>query len=184
MDPQFDINTTTFYFIIPLIVIGLVGLIWFFVKMKTTPWRRITLAVISLFAFFGFVTGVLAVYYQVNDAFAGMFKFYAYSKLAPESDPFTQPDDPNGIISVLGMTEVHKENGEVKLAELPSSVNFDYAGYIFSPGKWQWVELVDRTLQIRDLDENGEPDIINTSLWWALTNDPYKLSGSANMIEE
>ncbi len=141
-------------------------------------WKRVTLAVISLFAFFGFITGVLAVYYQVNDAFAGMFKFYAYTKLAPK------PDQEGSVFQVLQMTDVEYENGQLTTPDYQKILGVDYSGYLFMPGEWQWIDIKDRVISLIDIDNNGEPDIINTSLWWALTNDPYKLSGSAKVIEE
>lgn len=172
MDPQFDTNITTFYFIIPLVIIGLVGLIWFFLKMKTSMWKRVTLAVISLFAFFGFITGVLAVYYQVNDAFAGMFKFYAYTKLAPETD------QEGGVFQVLQMTDVEYQDGQLTVPDYQKILGVDYAGYLFMPGEWQWIHIKNRMISPTDIDNNGEPDIIPTSLWWALTNDPYKFTAT------
>lgn len=180
MDPQFDPNMTTYYVIVPILVIGLVALIWFVVTMKTTIWKRIVLSVVSLFAFFGFVAGALTVYYQFNKPFAAMFKFYAYSRLAPDDDPFAQADDENRITSVLGMTEVTKKGGQVMAPDYQKILGVEYAGYLFTPGKWQWIQVKDRVMSVRDLDNNGEPDIIHTSLWWALTNDPYKLTADAN----
>jgi len=178
MDPQFNTNMTTFYLIIPLLVIGLAALVWFIIKMKTTVWKRVTLSIVALFAFFGFTVGVLTVYYHFNDAFAGMFKFFAYTKLAPGDDPFVQTDGSSEIIQVLGVTDVTRENGQVIVPDYKKVLDVDYAGYLFTPGKWQWVKVKDRVMSIQDADNNGQPDIINTSLWWALTNDPYKLTAS------
>jgi hypothetical protein len=178
MDPQFDTNMTTFYLIIPLLVIGLATLVWFVMKIKTTVWKRVTLSIVSLFAFFGFFTGVLAVYYHFNEPFAAMFKFYAYSKLAPDDDPFVQANDSGRIIRVLGMTEVTKKDGQVVLPDFSSHFDFDYAGHVFTHGKWQTVKVKDHVMSVQDSDNNGQPDIITTSLWWALTNDPYKLTVS------
>lgn len=179
MDPQFDTNMMTWYVIFPILVIVAVLIVWFIVKIKTTIWKRVALVIISLFAFFGFTTATLAIYYQFNEPFAAMFKFYAYSKLAPDDDPFVQANDYDGqIIKVLGVTEVYKEDGQVALPDLSNRLGYDYGGYVFTPGKWQTVKVDDHFMTLLDLDENGQPDIINTSLWWALMNDPYSLTQS------
>ncbi len=179
MAMQFETNMTTYYLIIPILVLALGGLVWFIIKMKTTFWKKFTLLVISFFAFFGFIFMVLTVYYQFNEPFAGMFKFYAYSKLTPGSDPFGEANEDEGsIIRVLGVTEVSKEGGQVILPNLSDILGYDYGGYLFTPGKWQTVKVDDNVMTLLDLDSNGKPDIINTSLWWALTKDPYKLTES------
>ena len=77
MDPQFETNMATWYVIIPILIIALAFLVWFIIKMKISVWKQVALIVISLFAFFGFTTGVLAVYYNVNEPFSAMFMFYA-----------------------------------------------------------------------------------------------------------
>jgi hypothetical protein len=180
MDPQFSLNMTTWYFVIPLLVIGLATLVWFIIRMKTTLWKRVTLSIVSLFAFFGFVTGVLAVYYQFNKPFSAMFKYYAYSKLAPDDDPFVQANGDEGkIIKMLVLTEGHKKDGQVFVAQPPSSVVSDFVGFLFTPGKWQAINIKDHAMTVQDYDKNGQPDIIHTSLWWSLTNDPYRLTVSA-----
>ena len=178
MDPQFDPNMTTWYVIIPLLVLGLAALVWFMIKIHTTPGKRVALSIVSLFAFFGFVTGALAVYYQFNKPFSAMLKFYAYSKLAPDDDPFVQTDDEGKIIKMLVTLEGHKKDGQVFVAQPPSSLGNDFAGFLFTPGKWQTVSVNDHTMTVQDSDSNGQPDIIHTSLWWALTKDPYKLNVS------
>lgn len=179
MDPQFDTNMTTWYVIIPILIIGLAVLIWFILRIKTTILKRVTLIIISSFALLGFTTTTLAVYYQFNEPFAAMFKFYAYSKLAPDDDPFVQANDYEGkIIKVLGVTEVYKEDGQIRLPNLDSYFDFDYAGYLFTRGKWQTVKVDDHIMTVQDADNDGQLDIINTSLWWALTKDPYKLTQS------
>ena len=178
MDPQFDPNWTTWYVIIPILVIGLAALVWFIVKMHVTLWKRVALGIVSLFAFMGFAAGVLCVYYRTNDAFNAMFKYYAYTKLAPDSDPFAKPDG-SGIISVLGVVEVSKKDGLVQFPDLRSRLGFDYVGAIFTPGKWQFVKVVDRVMTAQNTDSNGQPDVINTSLWWALRYDPFHYTASA-----
>ncbi len=176
MDPQFNTNMTTWYVIIPILVVGLALLIWFIVKMKTSVRKRILLLVVSAFAFFGFTISVLTVYYHLNDPFAAMFRFYAYSKLAPDKDPFTNTDIPDkSVIRMLFVTEGYREDGHVHISNLSPYFDYDYAGYLFTPGKWQWIQMDNDILTIQDSDKNGQPDIIDTSLWWALSKDPFRM---------
>lgn len=180
MDTQFDPNMTTWYVVIPLLVLGAAALVWFVCKMRVALWKRVTLAVISVFAFFGFATGVLAAYYTWNEPFSAMFKFYAYTKLAPDQDPFTQTNGDNGkILKMLVTLEGHKEDGKVLVAQPPASMDADYVGYLFTPGTWQTVRVKDYHMTVPDDDKNGQPDTTKTSLWWALTNNPFSLTASA-----
>jgi len=175
MESQLGINTTTYYVILPLLVIVVAAIIWFVAKMKATVWKRVTLSVVGLFAFVGFSVITLCIYYQVNDSFAGTFKFYAYSALAPdERDPFTDHSDSQ---SILMMRAVGYSDGEVRMQYHPNP----YAPtitYLFVPGKLITANLQDDVLTYF---VNKKKAVENTSFWWALTKDIYTLiADSAN----
>jgi hypothetical protein len=172
---QFDPNPTTWYLIVPLLVLGLAALVWLVAKLHVSMWQRVALSIVGVFAFVGFATGVLCVYYHTNEPFNAMFKFYAYSKLAPDADPFASND--KTLMNMLVQLEGHIKDGQVYVAKPPASLGYDFMARLFTNGAWQAVGVKDYNVQ--QLLLNGQPDITATSLWWALTNDPFKLTATA-----
>jgi len=172
MDLQFGSNTTTYYVILPLLIILAALIIWLVVKIKVSVGKKVALSFMGLLAFLGFAMITLWVYYLVDDSFAGTFKFYAYSALAPGEDPFLQSDGYNS--QVLAMTEVYVKDGNVRIPESLSFQEEDYGWYLFLPGRWMTAGQIDRVLIPR---EEGPyfsgPSVVETSLWWALTKDIY-----------
>ncbi|MFA6098046.1 MAG: hypothetical protein WCV50_04575 [Patescibacteria group bacterium] len=173
MESQFGTNTTTFYIILPILVIAAVAIVWFVLKLKMTPWQRVAITVGSLFAFLGFAVVVLGVYYQVNEPFASSFKFYAFTAFAPDQrDPFTEHSETQ---SVLMMRTVGFSDGEVRTQYHPNP----YAPtitYLFVPGKFITANLQDNVLTYFI---NKEEAVENTSLWWALTKDMQTMTSDA-----
>jgi hypothetical protein len=175
MESQFGANITTWYVIFPILAIAAAAIFWFVVKIKVTPWKRVAMAVVSIFAFIGFAVVMLGVYYHVNKQFAGSFKFYAYSAFAPDQrDPFAEH---NTAQSVLMMREVGYSDGEVRMLYHP---NPDYPTlvYLFVPGKFITADLKDNVLTIPEVDADSSPRVEPTSLWWALTKNLYSLVSS------
>ncbi len=177
---------TTWYVIFPILLIAAAGIVWLIFKMNVSPWKRVGITAIGIFAFFGFAMAVLGIYYQVNKPFAGAFKFYAYSALAPDyafaayhptdNDPFQLPE--KGYGSMLITLGVHKENGQTKILRIPRD-NTKFGAYVFSPGKWSIADIQNDVITIPQDVPGSEPNVTKTSLWWALTKDVYKLEQSA-----
>ncbi|MFA6198053.1 MAG: hypothetical protein WC734_02735 [Patescibacteria group bacterium] len=181
---NFGTNMITWYVIFPVLLIGLAGIIWFIFKMSVSPWKRVGITAISIFAFFGFTVAVLGVYYQFNKPFAAAFKTYSYSALAPDyalsayhptnNDPFQLPE--RGYGPMLATLEVYKENGQTKILRIPRN-NTKWSGYIYTPGKWSIVDIENDVMTIAK-DSDSKPLVTHTSLWWALTKDVYSMNAS------
>jgi hypothetical protein len=173
MESQLGTNMMTWYVIFPILVIAAAAIVWFVVKMQVAPCKRVAIVAISLFAFIGFAVVVLGVYYQINKPFAGSFKFYAYSTLAPDQrDPFTEH---NTEQSVLMMRAVGYGDGEVRTL-YHQNPDYPTLVYLFVPGKFITADLLNDVLTIPEVDADSFPRVEHTSLWWALTKDPYKLN--------
>lgn len=173
MGTQFGTNIITWYVIFPILLIVASCVIWFVVKLRVTLWKRVAFAVGSLFALIGFAVVVLGVYYQASTTFASSLKFYTYSTFAPDKrDPFEthSSDQP-----VLMMRDVGYSNGEVRLLHHPNPEVATIV-YLFTPGKFITADLKNDVLTIPEVQIGNSPRIEHTSLWWALTKDPYKLN--------
>jgi len=181
MDLQTGSNATTYYIVLPLLIILGVLIIWLVVKTKVSAGKKVALSFMGLIAFLGCATITLWIYYLVDDSFAGTFKFYAYSALAPGKDPFLQSEGYYG--PVLAMSEVHVRNGEVSWLESPSFSDIDHGWQLFLPGRWLTVGESNRVLAVREGDPFfPDSNEIKTSLWWALTKDIYTGIGKAGDV--
>ncbi len=175
MNEQIGTNMVTWFVILPILVIAAAVIVWLVIKTHVTPWKRTGLAVAGLFAFIGFAFVLLGVYYNTSETFAGSFKFYAYSALAPQQEPFDIAE--GGYGSVLATFEAYKENGALKVLRVPKS-SAKYGAYIFSPGKWTVVDISDDVITLQE-DANSQPNITQTSFWWALTKNLYRSTVNA-----
>ncbi len=166
----------TWYVIFPILVIAATGITWLIFKLNVSPWKRVGVTAIGVFAFIGFAVVLLGVYFQTNKVFASSFRFYGYSALA-EANPF---DAENGDLEpALMRWGVFNEDGTFKLYYHPNP-EAPTESLIFAPGKYILAQLEDGVLTIPQDVPNSEPRITHTSLWWALTKDLYRLSASAN----
>lgn len=168
MEPQLGTNTFFLYVLLPLFALALAGVVWFVVRAHVTAWKKIGLAIGGLFALLGFYGAALSTYYKTSPTFAGTFRFYAYSALAPTADPFQTPN--KEYRQALLLREVVNKDGVISFLKHP---NPDYPSYatLFAPGKFTYTELQGDTLTI----PTGTPSTTRTSLWWALTKDLSKL---------
>ncbi len=168
---QLATNTTTWYVILPIMLIMLAGIIWFIIGLKTVIWKKVVMILLGFFSFIGFSAVLLSVYYQTSTVFSGSFDLYAYSVFAPERDPFDIPEgDYDTVLATFG---VYKENGELKVMRVPNS-STQYGAYLFSPGKWMVVDVNDDVITLSE----SEPNITEMSFWWAMTKDLYNLKVS------
>lgn len=167
MESQFGTNTTTWYVIFPILIIIATLIILFVVKMKTTAWKRTTIAVGGLFAFIGLTVVIFGVYYNTSTAFSSTFRFYALSTFSTsENNPFTAT---NNTQSIIMMREAKNDNGEVKLLSHPNP----YAPtptILFVRGKFINASLQNDTMTYLGDQESA---VENTSLWWALTKNIF-----------
>ncbi|MEK7570249.1 MAG: hypothetical protein AAB515_02310 [Patescibacteria group bacterium] len=168
MDPNLGTNTFFLYVLLPIFILAFAGVVWMIVKVRVTAWKKTGLAIAGLFALLGFYGATLCVYYKASPTFAGTFRFYAYSALAPASDPFQTPN--NDYRQALFLREVVNKDGAINFLKHP---NPDYPAYVylFAPGKFTYAELQDDTLTI---PAAPLPSTTKTSLWWALTKDLSK----------
>jgi hypothetical protein len=177
---DFGTNAVTYYLILPIVAIAAGLIAWAIIKAHVSPWKRAGLVAGGVFAFFGFVVAVGIVYYHTSLPFAGAFRFYAYSVLAPgqdkiasAKDPFQAADGYEGMI--VEMRDVYKKDGQVRLVHSVTPGFGDYGAYVFVPGKWITVNQTDDVLTVREASQYfSGPGVTKTSLWWALTKDLYK----------
>jgi len=178
MESHIGTNLVTWLVIFPVMVVVAGGIIWYIVRIKGALVKRVTMIVGGFFAFIGFSVILLGVYYHLNPAFAGGFRFYAYSALAPDGNPFQISE--GGYGPVLLMNEVYTKDGQTKLLssfrpDLPKYV------YVFTSGKYIYTKIDDDVLTIQPDVAGSESNITKTSLWWALTKDLYKLNSSGGV---
>lgn len=176
MDPQPSTNMVTWFIIVPIFLITAGLIIWSIMNTQASPWKRFGLAGTGLLAWIGFTVMLLGVYYRVNEAFAGSFRFYAYSALAPAEDPFRIEEGEYGPILI--QHDVYKKNGQLRILQSPAS-DVDYSGYVFAPGKYSFMNIKDQTLMIPSDVSGSESNTTKTSLWWALTKDLTRLNVTA-----
>jgi hypothetical protein len=168
MEPQLGNNTFFLYVLLPIFVLTIAGMVWFIVKTQTTVWKKVALSVGGLFALVGFISTILCVYYKTSPTFAGTFRFYAYSALAPAGDPFQTPN--NNYRQALVLREVVNKDGIISFLKHPNP-NYPSYVYLFAPGKFTYTELRDDMLTV---PAAPQPNTTHTSLWWALTKDLSK----------
>lgn len=87
MESHLGTNLITWWIIFPVLAIAAAGIIWYLSKVKGTLIKKVAMITGGFFAFIGFTVILLGVYFHLNPAFAGTFKFYAYSTLTSEN-PF------------------------------------------------------------------------------------------------
>ena len=175
MEPHLGTNLITWLVIFPVLVIVAVGIIWYLTKIKGPLVKRVAIITGGFFAFIGFTVILLGVYYHLNPAFASTFKFYAYSTLAPDGDPFQVSE--GDYNPVLIRHEVHKEDGQIKfLSNLKPDL--PYYVFLFTSGKYIYTKIDNGVLTIPTDTPGSEPSVTETSLWWALTKDLYRVNYS------
>jgi len=175
MESHLGTNLMTWLVIFPVLIIVAGVIIWYLTKIKGSLLKKVTMIIAGFFAFIGFAVVLLGVYYHLNPAFAAGFKFYAYSNLAPEGNPFEISE--GNYAPILIQNAVYKEDGQIKLfsglrPDLPFYV------FLFTSGKFINTKINNDVLTIPQDTPDSEPSVINTSLWWALTRDLYKLNYS------
>jgi hypothetical protein len=177
METHLGTNLVTWLAIFPVLIIVAVGIIWYLLKARGSPVKRIALIAGGIFAFIGFTVILLGVYYHLNPTFAIAFQFYTYSNLAPKADPFLQSDGYAG--NILMMREVLNNDGRITLLSHPNQES-PIEVSIFTPGRYIQGQLLNDVLTIPQDSEGSLPRVMKTSLWWALTKDLYTMTGSAN----
>lgn len=168
-------NLVSWIVILPILIIVAIGIIWYLTKVKGSLLKRVATIASGLFTFIGFSVILLGVYYHLNSAFAGTFKFYAYSTLAPQGSPFNVSK--GGYGTILMSSEVYNDAGQIKLLSqlkpnLPSYVT------VFSSGQYINTKIDNGVLTIPPDVAGSELQVNKTSLWWALTKDLTKLNVS------
>lgn len=175
MEAQLTTNPIPLFILLPILIIVAVGTGWLIVKTRINLWKRLVLAVGGIFALFGFAILLFVVYYHVSHTFAGTFKFYAYSALAPDGDPFEKSNVDSQ--PVIMMRDVASSDGAVRLLYHPNPES-PIIVYLFTQGKYITADLQDDALTIPDTKPGSLPRVINTSLWWALTKNIYNETSS------
>jgi len=175
MESHLGTNLITWLVIFPVLLIVAGLIIWYLTKLKGSLVKKVAMIMAGFFAFIGFAVVLLGVYYHLNPAFAFGFKFYAYSNLAPEGNPFEISE--GEYTPILAQNVVYKEDGQIKLfsglrPDLP------YYLFLFTSGKYINTKINNNILTIPPNTPDSEPSVINTSLWWALTRDLYKYNDS------
>ncbi|MFH0952364.1 MAG: hypothetical protein V1838_04215 [Patescibacteria group bacterium] len=171
MESHLGTNLITWLVIFPVLIVAVSLIIWYLAKIKVSLVKRVTMIMAGFFAFVGFAVVLLGVYYHLNPAFAAGFKFYAYSTLAPEGNPFKISE--GDYTSVLVQNVVYKEDGQIKLFS-GLKRDFPYYLFLFTSGKYINTKIDDGVLTIPADTPGSEPSVTNTSLWCALTKDLYK----------
>lgn len=164
------LGTNTFFLsvLLPVFILALVGIVWLVVRAHVTPWKKIGLAIGGLFALLGFYGAVLCVYYKTNANFAGTFRFYAYSALAPAGNPFETPN--NDYRQALVLREVVNKDGVISFLKHPNP-NYPTTVAVFAPGKFIEADLNNDTLTVPPPPQDSTGVVTHTSLWWALTKN-------------
>ncbi|MDZ7798874.1 MAG: hypothetical protein U5L76_04660 [Patescibacteria group bacterium] len=171
MESHLGTNLITWLVIFPVLLIVAGVIIWYLTKIKGSLVKKVTMIMAGFFAFIGFAVILLGVYYHLNPAFASGFKFYTYSTLAPEGNPFEISE--GDYTPVLIQNEVYKEDGQIKfLSNLKPDLPYYVA--LFSSGKYIYTKVDNGVLTIPADTPGLEPSVTKTSLWWALTKDLYK----------
>lgn len=168
MNTYLGTNTFFLYILLPIFILALAGVAWLVMRVRVTAWKKVGLTVCGLFALLGFYGTVLCIYYKTSPTFAGTFRFYAYSALAPAADPFETPN--NDYRQALVLREVVNKNGVISFLKHP---NPDYPTIVtvFAPGKFIEADLNGDTLIIPTPPQDSLGVVTKTSLWWAMTKD-------------
>ncbi|MFA6272189.1 MAG: hypothetical protein WC693_03710 [Patescibacteria group bacterium] len=165
MQANLGLNYVSIAVIMPLILIAAVVLIIFIIKSKGSLWKRISLIVGSFFTLVGFTFVLLGIYFYLSPTFANSFRFYAYTAVAQNSNPFTESD---GYIGrVLMIRDVMRTNGQLTVLNHPNP-SAATAVSLFVPGQYIQGQLQDSVLSI---PKDSPESVTKTSLWWALTRD-------------
>lgn len=180
MESHLGTNWIPLAVLFPIVLLTVIGMGWLIAKLQIEKWKRITLGIVGFFAAFGFTVLLLTVYYHSSTEFSDTFRFYAYTALAPEGNPF---DGASGNYQPLVMMrDVSAKNGDVEILTSPNPESGTFL-YAFVPGKYMYVSLQDNILTIPDFGEGSEPPVIETSLWWALSKNIHELVASASFSE-
>jgi heme A synthase len=175
MDAHLATNTTFLYVLLPVFVFVAALIGWLVVRAKVKYWQKTLLALGSVFAFVGFAVIALCVYFYSSTSFANTFRYYAYTALAPVSDPFKKPNASQTTLALLG---VANQNGNVQLQRHPNP-GYPLIVTLFTPGKFTEADLMGDVLTIPAREAGSLPRVTHTSLWWALTKNLQSVVYSA-----
>ncbi len=173
METALGTNLITWLVIFPILAIVAVVIIWSIAKMGGAFKKKIAMIVAGLFAFAGFALVLIGIYFRLNPTFANTFRFYAYSALAPNDNPFQVSK--GNYTPIVMRTEVYNDNGQIKFL---SQLRPDIPSYItvFTSGRYINTKVNSGVLTVSPDLPGSERQTTKTSLWWALTKDLSRLN--------